>query len=54
MRRCQHAALLRDIKREGTTEHDLQHAYDKYRRAELMQANGASERQIETIFKEFD
>ena len=35
-----------------TTEHDLQHEYDKYSRAEMMQSYGASERQIETMLKE--
>ena len=35
-----------------TTEHDLQHEYDKYNRAEMMQSYGASERQIETMLKE--
>ena len=49
-----YAVLLRDLKRTDTTEHDLQHEYDKYRRAELMQAHGASERQIETMLKESD
>ena len=38
----------------NTTEHDLQHEYDKYRRAEMMQAYGASERLIETMLKESD
>ena len=41
-------------RRTYTTEHDLQHAYVKYRRAEMMQSYGASERQIETMFKESD
>ena len=54
MRRYQHAVLLRYNKRKDTTEHDLQHGYDKYHRAELLQANGASERQIETMLKESD
>jgi len=49
-----YAVLLRDLKRTDTTEQDLQHEYDKYRRAELMQAHGASERQIETMLKESD
>lgn len=49
-----YAVLLRDLKRTDTTEHDLQHEYGKYRRAELMQAHGASERQIETMLKESD
>ena len=35
-----------------TTAHDLQHEYDKYSRAEVMQSYGASERQIETMLKE--
>ena len=46
--------MLRDLRRTDTTEHDLQHEYDKYRRAELMQSYGASERQIETMLKESD
>ena len=33
-------------RRTDTTEHDLQHEYDKYRRAEMMQSYGDSERQI--------
>ena len=41
-------------RRTDTTEHDLQHEYDKYRRAEMMQSYGASERLIETMFKESD
>ena len=41
-------------RRTYTTEHDLQHEYDKYRRAEMMQSYGASERQIETMLKESD
>ena len=41
-------------RRTYTTEHDLQHEYDKYRRAEMMQSYGASERQIETMLKELD
>lgn len=49
-----YAVLLRDLKRTDTTEQDLQHGYDKYRRAELMQTHGASERQIETMLKESD
>ena len=49
-----YAVLLLNLKRKDTTEHDLQNAYDKHLRAELMQANGASERQIETMLKEFD
>lgn len=49
-----YAVLLRDLKRTDTTEHDLQCEYDKYRRAELMQSYGASERQIETMLKESD
>ena len=49
-----YAALLRDLRRTGTTEHGLQHEYDKYRRAELMHPYGASERQIETTLKESD
>ena len=49
-----YAVLLRDLRRTYTTEHDLQHEYDKYRRAEMMQSYGASERQIETMFKESD
>ena len=40
------------MRRVGTTEHDLQHEYDKYSRAEMMQPYGASERQIETMLKE--
>jgi hypothetical protein len=34
-----------------TTEHDLQHEYDKYNRAEMMQSYGASER-LQTMLKE--
>lgn len=49
-----YAVLLRDLRRTDTTEHDLQHEYDKYRRAEMMQSYGASERQIETMLKESD
>jgi len=49
-----YAVLLRDMRRMDTTDHDLQHEYDKYRRAEMMQSYGASERQIETMLKEFD
>ena len=49
-----YAVLLRDLRRTDTTEHDLQHEYDKYRRAELMQSYGASERQIKTMLKESD
>lgn len=41
-----YAVLLRDLRRTDTTEHDFQHEYDKYRRAEMMQSYGASERQI--------
>ena len=44
--------LRRDMRRVDTTEHDLQHEYDKYRRAEMMQSYGASERQTETMLKE--
>ncbi len=40
------------MRRTDTTEHDLQHEYDKYNRAEMMQSYGASERQIETMLKE--
>ena len=40
------------MRRMDTTEHDLQHGYGKYRRAEMMQSYGASERQIETMLKE--
>jgi hypothetical protein len=47
-----YAALLRDLKRTGITEQDLQHGYYKCRHAELLQANGAMMRQIETMFKE--
>lgn len=47
-----YAVLLRDLKRTGITEQDLQHVYDKCRCAELLQANGASERMIETMLKE--
>ena len=49
-----YAVLLRDLKRTDTTEQDLQHEYDKYRRAEMMHSYGASERQIETMLKESD
>lgn len=49
-----YAVLLRDMRRMDTTEHALQHGYDKYRRAEMMQSYGASERQIETMLKESD
>ena len=49
-----YAVLLRDLKRTDTTEHDLQHEYDKYRRAERMHSHGASERQIETMLNESD
>ena len=42
----------RAMRRMDTTEHDLQHEYDKYRRAKMMQSYGASERQIETMLKE--
>lgn len=49
-----YAVLLRDLKRTDTSEHDLQHEYDKFRRAELMQTHGASERQVETMLKESD
>ena len=41
-------------RRTHTTEHDLQHEYDKYSRAEMMQSYGASERQIKTMLKESD
>ena len=41
-------------RRTNTTEHDLQHEYNKYRRAVMMQAYGASERLIETMLKETD
>ena len=40
--------------RTNTTEHDLQHGYNKYHRAEMMQSYGASERFIETMLKETD
>ena len=49
-----YAVLLRDLRRTDATEHDLQHEYDKYRRAEMMQSYGASERQIKTMLKESD
>lgn len=49
-----YAVLLRDLQRTDTTEQDILHEYAKYRRAELMQAHGASERQIETMLKESD
>ena len=49
-----YAVLLRDLRRTDTTEHDLQHEYDKYRRAEMRQSYGASERQIKTMLKESD
>ena len=49
-----YAVLLRDLRRTGTTEHDLQHEYDKYLRVEVMRTYGASERQIETMLKESD
>ena len=41
-----------EYRRIDTTEHDLQHEYDKYRRAELMHSHGASERQSETMLKD--
>lgn len=47
-----YAVLLRDMRRMDTTEHDLQHEYDKYLRVEVMRTYGASERQIETMLKE--
>lgn len=40
------------MRRMGTTEHELQHEYDKYRRVGMMQSYGAFERQIETMLKE--
>ena len=48
--------MIRGITWQGmnTIEHDLQHEYAKYRRAEMMQSYGASERQIETMLKESD
>ena len=49
-----YAVLLRDLRRMDTTEHDLQHEYDTYHRAEMMQSYGASERQITTMLKESD
>ena len=49
-----YAVLMRDLRRTGTTEHDLQHEYDKYLRVEVMRTYGASERQIETMLKESD
>lgn len=49
-----YAVLLRDLRSTGTTEHDLQHEYDKYLRVEVMRIYGASERQIETMLKESD
>ena len=44
--------MLRDMRRTDTTEHELQHEYDKYRRVGMMQSYGAFERQIETMLKE--
>lgn len=49
-----YAVLLRDLRSTGTTEHDLQHEYDKYLRVEVMRTYGAPERQIETMLKESD
>lgn len=49
-----YAVLLRDLRRTGTTEHDLQHEYAKYLRVEVMRTYGESERQIETMLKESD
>lgn len=49
-----YAVLLRELRRTDTTEHELQHEYDQYRRAEMMRAYGASERQIDSTLKEHD
>lgn len=49
-----YAVLLDALRRVGTTEHELQHEADKYRRAATMQRFGATERQIESMLKESD